>query len=170
MAALPPVAGGMTLRSGRILAASMRMPNAIGTQTYNMDNLPAPLGAKQVSKCIIEFRSIIGPNPINHITMKLEFVQVQRKASPRAPANTTGLTLDFRHVKINGAIGGGRLDIRTCAYSGPHFQANHSINLPIRGRKCVRDFLSVVRRTNLLPCRLTHIPARQVVVGCRDWM
>jgi hypothetical protein len=162
---------GTMLRSGRVIPSTTPAPQTVvgANQSYTIHTIPAPLGAKKVSRCTIEFLDLGPLMTINHVHMKLEFQHVQVEASSRAPANTRGVILDFSlRPPFPTCPAPGALIIQTYTYAGPHIRENHSIEVPIHGTKCVRDFLYVPSGTGLLPCDFTHMPP--IAVGCRDWM
>lgn len=145
--------------------------NVDTNQTYNLDKVgvPAPLKAKKISRCYVEFLDIGLKDVPNHCFLRMVFQHPQKEASPRAPADTRGLILDFSPVG-NMALNPvpGDLDIETFTYDGAHRQAIHVMELPVGSNKKVKDFLRVIEDADLLPVGFGA--SGSDVVGCRDFV
>lgn len=150
---------------------AVQRTNVTGTQSYKHPDkgLPPALKAKKVSRCYVDFLSNgIKKDAPNHTILRLVFQHPQTNGSPRAPANTQGLKLDFGiGDRVDPPILG-ELVLETFTYVGPHRQAVKTVELPMRENKTVKDFLAVVDRVGLLPCEFAA--SGEDIVGCRDFM
>jgi hypothetical protein len=138
-------------------------------QTYYMEGFPAALRAKKISNCFVEFLHLGLPKSANHTIMRIVFQHSQNGASPRAPAGTKGLTLDFSPEGNLAALSvDGALEIGTFGYDGSHRQAVHVIELPVSSNKAVKHFLHVIENTDILPAGFQSVGID--LLGCRDFV
>lgn len=145
-----------------------------------MGDIPAPIRAKKVQRCFVEFRDIdhaaVKPDALdgipdekrsNHCVMRLEFKHAQGSAR--------GVVIDLAfsgnsRLKSSDA----KLYVRKATWDGPHATTMKSLEIPIRkgrGRnnrdKMIKDFLQVIVDEDLIPC--SYNTETEKANGCRDF-
>ncbi|CAG8006544.1 unnamed protein product [Penicillium salamii] len=136
----------------------------------SLERVPAPLQRKIVERCFLEF--LDDGNGFNEPVVFLRFRNPTGQVTLRAPANTRGLKL--RLVVVGGLIPGsnqypGALVAKTYTYIGPHRRClSQSLELRVRGRKLVKDFLKVASDSHLNACNFVDVGGNPC--GARDYI
>jgi hypothetical protein len=138
-----------------------------------MENFPTSLKAKKISQIFVDFLHIGIKDAMNHTIMRVIFAREQKVASAYAPANTTGLVLNFSPsgVILDVSPVPGDMEIGTIGYTTPHTAALHTIKLTVSNNKTVRDIFAVIEDVGLLPAGFNVRGAEGFDLGgCRDFV
>ena len=130
------------------------------SQTYKLNTVPFSLLKKVVQSFSVDFLKAG-----SHVIFRANFKHPIARDTKSAPKGTTGLVLD------QGMSSGQDIEcslmLKTIKYDGPHRQALKTDDLPLAGKKTVRDFVNLIRKAHLVPFWPFFNGSENV--GCRDW-
>ncbi|KAJ5530376.1 hypothetical protein N7527_003769 [Penicillium freii] len=108
--------------------------------------VPSQLQNEVVNHSLLELLQC--DNGANHAILRLVFQRPQVQASPDAPANTQGIRME---AEVQGHTGPGpvegQLAVKTFTFTGAHRKACVSHRLLVQGRRTVRHFVDVPKKT-----------------------
>lgn len=137
-----------------------RKPVVTTSQTHKLNTVSRSLLKKVVQSFSVDFLKAG-----SHVIFRVNFKHPIARDTRSAPKGTTGLVLD------QGMSSGQEIEcslmLKTIKYTGPHRKALETVDLPLAGKKTVRDFVNLIRKTNLVPFYPFFDGSENV--GCRDW-